>query len=96
MPFAVILRDHPYYPLMLELKSENQLLFQNIIPFMGPFHIHISYMSIIYKIFKGPAQSDVLVVAGVIAGGSEEQTLKDKHYKRGVLCPKLFCEALIK
>ena len=95
MPFAVIVGDHPVYAVILELKGENPLLFQHIIPFMGPFHIHMSYMSTIYKRFKGSGLSDVLVAAGVIAGGSVDQALKGKHYKRGVRCLKLFYEALI-
>ena len=95
MPFAVIVGDHPVYALVLELKSENPLLFQLIIPFMGPFHIHMSFMSTIYKRFKGSGLSDVLVAAGVIAGGSADQALKGKHYKRGVRCLKLFYESLL-
>ena len=50
MPFAVIVGDHPVYVLMLELKSENDCLFSKILPFMGPFHIQMSF---IYAITKG-------------------------------------------
>ncbi len=44
MPFAIIVGDHPVYELLLELKSENSKLFSNILPFMEPFHIKMSFI----------------------------------------------------
>jgi len=95
MPFAVIVGDHPVYPLLLELKSENATRFSKILPFMGPFHIQMSYIYTIYKLFNGSGISDVLVVAGVIADGSVDQALRGKHYKCGVCCLRRFYETLI-
>ena len=70
MPLAVIVGDQPVYVLMLELKSENAALFNKILPFLGPFHIQISFIYAMYKRFQGSGISDVLVAAGVIAEGS--------------------------
>ena len=53
MPFAIIVGYRPVYLLMLELKSENEELFSKILPFMGPFHIQMSFIYTIYKRFKG-------------------------------------------
>ena len=92
MPFAIIVSDHPIYVLMLELKSENSDLFSKIVPFMGPFHIQMSFIYAIYKRFKGSGLSDVLVTAGVIADGSVDQALRGKHFKRGVCCLRLIYE----
>lgn len=95
MPFAVIVGDHPVYALFLELKSENPDMFADILPFMGPFHIHMSFINAIYKRFKGSGISDVLVAAGVVADGSVDQALRGKHFNRGVRCLRLFYEALV-
>ena len=95
MPFAIIVGDHPVYVLMLELKSENSTLFSKILPFMGPFHIQMSFIYAIYKRFKGSGISDVLVAAGVIADGSVDQALRGKHFKRGVRGLRLFYETLM-
>jgi hypothetical protein len=40
----------------------------------------------IYKFHKGSEIADVLVVAGVIAEGSVDQTSRGKHYNR-VIAP---------
>lgn len=95
MPFAIIVGDHPVYVLMLELKSENPLQFSKILPFMGAFHIQMSFIYTIYKRFHGSGLSDVLVAAGVIADGSVDQALRGKHFKRGVRCLRLFYETLV-
>ena len=95
IPFAIIVGDHPVYVLMLELKSENPQQFSKILPFMGAFHIQMSFIYTIYKRFHGSGISDVLVAAGVIADGSVEQALRGKHFKRGVRCLRLFYETLV-
>lgn len=95
MPFAIIVGDHPVYVLLLELKSENPDPFSKLLPFMGPFHIQMSFIYAMYKRFKGSGLSDVLVAAGVIAEGSVDQALRGKHFKRGVRCLRLFYETLI-
>lgn len=77
---------------MLELKSENSELFSKILPFMGPFHIQMSFIYTIYNRFKGSGISVVLVDAGAIAEGSVVQPLRVKHVKRGVRCLRLFYE----
>ena len=95
MPFTIIVGDHPVYVLILHLKSENATLFSKILPFMGPFHIQMSFIYAIYKRFKGSGISDVLVAADVIAEGSVDQALHGKHFKHGVRCLRLFYEMLI-
>ena len=57
------------------------ILFHKILPFMGPFHIQMSFIYAIYKRFNGSDISDVLVAAGVIAEGSVDQALCGKYFK---------------
>ena len=80
---------------MLEIKNEKAELFAHILPFMGAFHVQMSFVSAICKRFKGSGISDVLVAAGVIADGSVDQALRGKHFKRGVRCLRLFYETLV-
>ena len=86
MPFALLVGDQPVYVHLVDLKSENATNFGKILPFMGPFHIQLSFIYAIYKRFKGSGLSDVLVAAGVIAAGSVDQALRGKHYKRAIHC----------
>lgn len=94
MPFLLLVGDQPVYALMVQLRAENPVTFSAIIPFLGPFHTHCSFMSAIYKRFCGSGLSDVLVAGGVIAEGSVQQALCGKHYKRGLRCYLLMYEAL--
>ena len=38
MPFLLFVGDQPVYALIVQLKYENQELFDRILPFLGPFH----------------------------------------------------------
>ena len=49
----------------------------------------------IYKRYKGSGVADVLVAAGVIAEGSVDQALREKHYKRVLHCLSLMYEMLM-
>ena len=77
-------RDFPVYKTMLDLKSENPEKYEKLIPFMGPFHVQMSFIYIIYKRFKWSGIANVLVAAGVISDGSVDQAMRGKHFKRGV------------
>ena len=83
------------YVLVTLLKAENSVKYHNIVPLLGPFHTQCSMMSAIYKRYKGSELEDVLVAAGVIADGSVDNALKEKHFKRGLRCLKLMYEALM-
>ena len=61
--------------LLLELKCENPDKYEKLIPFMGPFHIQMSFIYTIYKRFKGSGIADVFVAAGDIAEGSVDKAL---------------------
>lgn len=58
-------------------------MFADILPFMGPFHIQMSFINAIYKRFKCSGISDVLVA------------LRVKHSNRGMRCLRLFYDALV-
>ena len=70
-------------------------MFKNIIPILGEFHEHMSYMYAVYKRFEGSGIADVLVSAGVLAGGSADKALKGKQYRRGLRAILEWRETLI-
>ena len=84
IPSLFMVGDLPKYVHIVELKSENSVQFENIVPVLGPFHQQLSFIYCIYKRFRGSGIADVLVSAGVIAEGSVDQALRAKHYRRGV------------
>ena len=84
IPHFYIVGDLPTYKDILFLKNENHEMFKNIIPVIGEFHEHMSYMYAVYKRFEGSGIADVLVSAGVLAGGSADKALKGKQYRRGL------------
>ena len=40
MSFVLLVGDQPMYALIVQLKYENQEIFDRILPFLGPFHTH--------------------------------------------------------
>jgi len=96
MPFIQLVGDQPVYALIVQIRYEHPDQFSIILPSMGPFHIHCSFIYAIDKRFHGSGLSDILVTAGVIAEGSVDQALRGKHYKRSIRCLRLMYEALIR
>ena len=78
MPFVLLVGDQPVCALIVQIKYENQELFDWILPFLGPFHTQCSFMSAINKRFNGSGLSDFLVAAVVISEGSVDNALKTK------------------
>ena len=95
MPFAFLVGDLPVYVLITLLKAENSSKYCDIVPFLGPFHTRCAMMSAICKRNKGSESEELLVAGGVVAEGSVDHALKGKHYKWGLFCLKLTCEALV-
>ena len=83
MPFAVVVGDQPVYTLLVEIKNEHSQMYENIIPFLGPFHTQ-SMIYAIYKCYNRSGIADVLVAAGVIAEGSIDHASRGKHYTRAL------------
>ena len=96
MPFIQLVGDQPVYALIVQLKNENPEKFQTILPFLGPFHTHLSFISAIYKRFNGSGLSDILVAADIISEGSVDQALRGRHYSRSVRCLTLMYEVLLR
>ena len=44
IPFSFVVDDMPTYKLLVQLKAENPILSQGIIPILGVFHQQMSYM----------------------------------------------------
>ena len=96
MPCIQLVDDQPVYALIIQLKNENPEKFQLILPFLGPFHAHISFISAINKRFHGSGLSEIVVAADIISDGSVDQALRGKHYNRGIRCLSLMYEVLIR
>ena len=84
MPFVQLFGDQPVYALIEEVKHENSVLYEKILPVLGGFHIACAFLATIYRKFKGSGLEDIAISAGIVEAGSAEAALKDKHYKRGM------------
>ena len=73
-----MVRDYPVYAFSLELKTAHPVLFANIIPRLGAFHMQISFLFAMNKRFTGSGISEDLVAAGVIQSGSVDQVMRDE------------------
>ena len=62
-----------FYNVCEQQSAENPELFKGIIPIIGAFHQHMSYIYAIYKGFHHPGIADVLFSAGLIVEGSIDQ-----------------------
>ncbi len=96
MPFIQLVGDQPVYALIVQVKNEHPDKFKLILPFLGPFHAHLSFISAINKRFHGSGLSEILVAAEIISEGSVDQALRGKHYNRSVRCLTLMYEALLR
>ena len=93
MQYVVV--GDPVYTLLVEIKYEHPQEYENIIPFLGPFHTQSCMIYAIYKRYKGSGIADILVAAGVIAEGSVDHALRGKHYRCALRCLSLMYEALM-
>ena len=80
-PFLFMVGDLPTYVHIVELKLENSVQFENVVPVLVPFHQELSFIYCIYKIFRGSSIDDVLLSANVTVEGSVDQALRGKHYR---------------
>ena len=59
--FLFMVGDLPKYVYIVQLKSENSVQFENIVPVLGPLHQQLSFIYSIYKRFRGLGIADVPV-----------------------------------
>ena len=55
IPFLFMVGDLPTYVHIVELKPENSVQFENIVPVLCPFHQQLSFIYCIYKRFRDRA-----------------------------------------
>lgn len=65
-----------------------------MIPFLGPFHTQVSFISATNKRFSGSGLSDITESENIITDKSVDQALQGKHYKRAVRALQLVYEVL--
>ena len=90
LPFMSLTGDQPVDALILELKNENPSRYENIIPFLGAFHLECAIMSTIYKRFVGSGFAN----AGIVAEKSVNRTLHGKHYLHCLRAHNILYEVL--
>ena len=95
IPFLVLVGDYPVYAFFLELKTAHPVLYADIIPHLGAFHMQMSFLSAMNKRFMRSGISEILVAAGVIEPGSVDQAMKGKHFNRIMRCYSLMREMLL-
>ena len=81
------------YVFFLELKNAHPVLYADIIPHLGAFHMQMSFLSAMNKRCMGSGISEVLVAAGVIQPSSVDQAMKEKHLNSR--CHSLMREMLL-
>ena len=84
------------YALIEEVKHENPVLFEKILPVLGGFHTACAFLATIYRRFKGSGLEDIAMSAGIVGVDSAEATLKDTYYKRGMRTHNLTYEVLLR
>lgn len=96
MPFSFLVGDLPVFNLECEIKAENQEKFNNLDPFLSPWHGQCVMMATIYTRYKGTEFEEILIQAGVVAPGSVDAALRGKHYRRGMMCLRKYYESLMR
>ena len=94
IPFIQLVGDQPVYTLTVQLRNENRAAFEKLLPVLGPFHTHCSFITAINKRFSGSVLSDLIVSADIVAEKSIDQALMGKHYRRAIRALQLTYEAL--
>ena len=94
LPFVLLTGDQPVYTLIVQVRNECVGMFDKIIPFLGPFHTQVAFITAISKRFQGSGLADIVVSASIIAEKSVDQAFRGKHYRRIVRALQLMYEAL--
>lgn len=68
--------------------------FESLVVMIGGFHLLLTLLVMIGNRFGDASLRDVTVRSEVIAEGSIDSVLNDKHYKRGVRLHKIMYEAI--
>ena len=74
----------------LSLKSESPELFKDTIPVIRTFHQQMFYIYAVYKRLQGSGMEVVLVLSGVLAGGSVEKPERKALQKGCEIHPSCF------
>ena len=92
--FLTLTGDQPVYTLVVQIRNENRDKFGAIIPFLGPFHTQVAFITAISKKMEGSGIADIIVSAGIIADKSVDKAMRAKHFRRIVRAFQLLYEAL--
>ena len=88
--------DQAIYCKACEIKWKDPAKFDSCILMMGVFHLIMTYMHILFKLFAGADLKDALIQSDVVAEGSIDLVLRGKCYNRGMRLYKLFYETLLR
>ena len=82
--------DQAVYDKAVEVCNNPRLKdeLDNVVLRMGAFHIGMTFIAVIGRRCGSAGLRDVLVEADVLAAGSVDQVLNDRHYNRAIRCLK--------
>ena len=72
----------------------NDSYYDRFILRLGEYHVIMSFLSTISKIFEDGGLKDVFIESGIVSEGSIKGVMSGKHYNRSLLCHKTMYEAL--
>ena len=70
------------YTLIVLVRNECVGTFDKIIPFLGPFHTQVAFITAISKRFQGSGLANIVVSASINAEKSVDQAFRGKRYRR--------------
>ena len=91
--YTFITMDLAAAKIALDITWHDPERFANVIIQLGGFHIMCSYLGALGKMMCGSGFEDILMQAGVCAGGSIDKVMAGKHFNRAVRVHQLMLEA---
>jgi len=91
--YCFITMDLAAAKIALDITWHTPDKFHNVIIQLGGFHIMCSYLGALGKMMCGSGFEDLVMQAGVCAGGSIDKVMAGKHYNRAMRVHQLMLDA---
>ena len=94
IPSITIVVDMAIYIKAQDIRWADRNLHNRTVIRLGEFHTCMTFFAVIGKRFGDAGSFDILVESEVVAIGSANAVLQDRHYNRAILAHKVVAEAL--
>ena len=91
--YTFITMDLAAAKIALDITWHDPDRFCNVIIQLGGFHIMCSYLGALGKMMSGSGFEDIVIQAGVCAGGAIDKVMAGRHFNRAVRVHQLMLEA---